>query len=247
MKKNVRIFALLLLVIAAFFGYQGINNGSGGKDNVFIVDDKVTIEVTEDEYKIYYSFLNTSGEKISSITVNFGIKGDKNYDTEDDEVSINIENFGVLEDPFVIDFYKDDFKIGETIRDGRLAGKATINVGTNIVELEEYDYVHSISINGSKEDFNHGGSMDTTSLLIAGGAAILAIVLFVYSRNLGGSVKELSLESVDEDVQEEWNNNGAQSESEPTFVPSSSSQLTAEEKEEYIKDMEVIDMDKDEL
>lgn len=249
MKGKIRIFALLLIVVAAFFGYQGFTGKGNGKDNVFIVDDKVTIEVTKDEQKIYYSFLNTSGENITSVTVNFGIKGDKNYDTND-EVSINIENFGLLSEPFVIDFYKNDFKVGETTRDGKLAGKAKINVGTNIVELEEYDYVHSISINGVKEKFNHGEEMDMTKMLIAGAAALLSIVLFVYSKNLNGSSMEPVLESTtDEDIQNEWSHNSGSndSESEPTYTPTSTSKLTEEERNKYIEGMEVIDMDKDEL
>lgn len=250
MRGKLKIFALLLLVIAGFFGYQGVKGSGSGKENVFIVEDKVTIEVTKDEQKIYYSFLNTSGDNISSITVNFGIKDDTNYETKTDEVSINIENFGLLAEPFVIDFYKDDFKTGQTVRDGKLAGKATITVGTNIVQLEEYDYVHSISINGQKETFTNGGEMDVTKLLIAGAAVLVAIVMFVYSRKPHSDSPELALESnADEDLQNEWNSHseGNHDDSEPSYAPTSSSKLTDEEKNKYIEGMEVIDMDKDEL
>ena len=250
MRGKLKIFALLLLVVAGFFGYQGVQGTGNGKENVFTVEDKVTIEVTKDEQKIYYSFLNTSGENISSITVNFGIKGDSNYDTKTDEVSIHIENFGLLADPFVIDFYKDDFKTGQIVRDGKLAGKATITVGTNIVQLEEYDYVHSISINGQKENFTNGSEMDVTKLLIAGASLLVAIIMLVYSRKPNSDSTELVVESnADEELQNEWNSHseGHHDESESTYTPTSSSKLTDEEKNKYIEGMEVIDMDKDEL
>lgn len=251
MKSIVRFLSLILVGCAVYFGYSGVQNIDKGDDTVFIVDKRITINVVETENEITYSFLNTS-EKAYNVKVWFGIKGDKNYTADVDEVVITINNLVAYEDAMEITFLKSNFMKGTTYQNDSV-GHATKVVGSNVEVIEEYNYIHKIDvgIDGKKEEFHHGESINYVYFGAAAISALLAVVLFVKSNGLPDPVKVEKPSKKKKEEETLWNNEPTDNFSDVSYNSSSSSsetvKMTDEEKAKYLEGMKVIDMKKDEL
>lgn len=249
MKGIVRFLSLILVVCAAYFGYTGYKNMDKGDDNVFIVDKKVTITVYETDTNITFSFLNTSG-KAYNLKVHFGIKGDKNYTAEVDEVVITINNLVAYDDEMDITFLKSNFKKGVSYSNQTL-GHATINVGNNVEVIEEYNYVHKldVGIDGKTEKFHHGESVNYVYFGAAGVSALIAVLLFVKSNGMPDPVKPEKPSKKKKETESLWDNEPTDNFDDVSYSQTSNEtvKMTDEEKAKYLEGMKVIDMKKDEL
>ena len=253
MKDIVKFFSLILIGCAGFFGYNGYQKMDKGDDTTFIVDNKITIDVVETESDITFAFLNTS-EASYNVTVSFGIKGDKNYTKDIDEIVISINNLVAYDKTFDITFDKTNFKKGTTYKNDKL-GYATIHIGSNVEVIEEYNYIHKLDVgaDGSNEKFHHGESIDYTYFIAAGGALLMAIVLFVKANGMPDPVKveKPSKKNKNNKKKEEeslWSNEPTDDFNDVSYSSSNDTvRMTDEEKAKYLEGMQVIDMKKDEL
>jgi hypothetical protein len=251
MKSIVKFLSLILICCAGYFGYTGYQKMDKGDETTFIVDNKITVNVVETEEDVTFAFLNTSKESYN-VTVSFGIKGDKNYTKGVDEIVISINNLVAYDKTFDITFDKDNFRKGTTYKNDKL-GYATINIGSNVEVIEEYNYIHKVDVgeDGKNEKFHHGESMDYTYFIAAGGALLMAIVLFIKANGMPDPVKVEKPSKKNNKKKEEeslWNNEPTDDFNDVSYSSSNDTvRMTDEEKAKYLEGMQVIDMKKDEL
>ena len=249
-KRFTKFIGFVLIAATVFFGYLGVTNTDKGDPNHFIVNDTLKVEVNNTESYLTFSFYNISKEEISEAKVIFGIKNDRNYTNEKDEITVTLTNYQYNEDKsFDLVFNKDSFRTG---------GKnyttpevdAYVHVGLNITVIGEYDYVHSIEVEGKEKNFNHGEKSELQYYIFAAISLIGAVFMVIRARKMPDVVKVSKGQSIEIDntIKEEWDNNPEEIvEEKKEEVKVELSPEDQEEQQKFIDSMEVIDMDKDEL
>ena len=245
-KRIVKIISMVFILVAVFLGYLGVSNTQKARDDLFIVEDTLRVEVTDSGNDLIFHIYNLTEETINDLVINIGIKDDENYNTETDEIVVEIDKFAYKKDTsFDISFNKVTFRPGKTSKNG-----AIVTIGSNVEEIENYDYVHKIMIGTEEKEFNNGEKIETSYYIVAGVMLVIAVILLVYSRNLPEYIKKPEPFVYVEEEKEEWEKEPVvyeEKKEESVYVDNEHTKMLEEDKKKYIDSMEVIDMDKDEL